>query len=95
MKNIFQTKAYRFTKPPRSLSKVRLDNIALVPASMIPLKESLQEILTGLPKGGVLLCHTRQNIKQERILKRVEDDFRQQGHAVISLSLERFREQHH
>jgi hypothetical protein len=92
MKTLFQTKAYRFINPSRSLASVRLDNIAIVPASMLPIRDSLQEILSDLPKGGVLLCHTRQNAKQKRILKRVEEDFRQQGHAVVNLPLERFRE---
>jgi hypothetical protein len=80
---------YRFTNPPQSLRRARLDNIAIVPASALPYRENLQEILNGLPPGGVLLCHTRQNTKQERILKRVEEGFKQQGHAVVSLSLER------
>ena len=37
--------SYRFTKPPKVLLKARLDNIAIVPASMLPSKETLQELL--------------------------------------------------
>jgi hypothetical protein len=46
-----------------------------------------QEILSDLPKGGVLLCHTGHNPKQDRILKSVEERFRSLGHAVMNLTL--------
>jgi len=34
---------YRCTNPPQALLKARLDNIAIVPASMLPLTETLKE----------------------------------------------------
>jgi hypothetical protein len=78
---------YRFTKPPQSIRRARLDNIAIVPASALPFRDSLREIISDLPKGGVLLCHTGQNPRQERILKSVAERFRNLGHAVINLTL--------
>jgi hypothetical protein len=47
----------------------------------------IREILSDLPKGGVLLCHTGEHPKQERILKSVAERFRNLGHAVINLTL--------
>ena len=78
---------YRLTNPPKALLKARLDNIAIVPASMLPLTERLKEKVNTLPKGGVFLCYMKENSRQRRILERVEETFREQGHVVRSLSV--------
>ena len=79
---------YRLTNPPQAVLKSRLDNIAIVPASMLPLTETLKEKVNTLPKGGVLLCHSPQNTRQRRLLERVGETFRQQGHSVMNLPVE-------
>ena len=79
---------YRFTHPPKALCKAQLDNIAIVPASMLPLKGTIQHLLNNLPQGGVFLCHVTENAKQKSVLARVEEVFKQHGHAVTNLSLE-------
>jgi hypothetical protein len=68
--------------------KARLDNIAIVPASMLPLTGAIQEVLTNLPKGVVFLCHAEENTRQRKVLERVEETFRKQGHTVRSMSME-------
>jgi hypothetical protein len=73
--------------PPKALLKARLDNIAIVPASMLPLPQTLKEKVNTLPKGGVFLCYARENSRQRKILERVEETFREQGHVVRSLSM--------
>jgi hypothetical protein len=78
---------YRFTNPPKALLKARLDHIAIVPASMLPLTPRLKEKVNTLPKGGVLLCYSQENTRQRKILERVEETFREHGHAVRSMSL--------
>ena len=78
---------YRLTHPPKALLKVRLDNIAIVPASMLPLKETLQELIHTLPQGAVFLCHAEENTRQRKLLERVEETFRQHGHFVKNMSL--------
>jgi len=75
------------TNPPKVLLKARLDNIAIVPASMLPLTETLKEKVNTLPKGGVFLCYAQENSRQRKILERVEETFREQGHAVKSISM--------
>jgi hypothetical protein len=65
----------------------RLDNIAIVPASMLPLTETLKEKVNTLPKGGVFLCYAKENSRQRKILERVEETFREQGHSVRSMSV--------
>jgi hypothetical protein len=79
--------SYQFAKPPKALLKARLDNIAIVPASMLPLTETIQEVLTNLPKGAVFLCHAEENTRQRILLERVEETFRAQGHIVMNLSV--------
>jgi hypothetical protein len=79
---------YRLTNPPKALLKARLDNIAIVPASMLPLTKTLTEKVNTLPKGGVFLCYAQENTRQRKILERVEETFKQQGHVVRSLSME-------
>jgi hypothetical protein len=78
---------YRLTNPPKALLKARLDNIAIVPASLLGLKALWQTAANTLPKGGVLLCHSQQNTRQRRILERVGETFREHGHAVRSMSI--------
>src|SRR5215217_4944765 len=78
---------YRLTNPPRALLKARMDNIAIVPASMLPLTKILKEKVNTLPKGGVFLCYSQENTRQRKILERVEETFREHGHVVRRLSL--------
>jgi hypothetical protein len=78
---------YQFTKPPQALLKARLDNITIVPASMLPFTKTLQDVLSNLPKGAVFLCHMEENNRQRKVLERVEETFREQGHTVMNLSM--------
>ena len=78
---------YRFTNPPKAILKARLDNIAIVPASMLPLPQTLKEKVNTLPKGGVFLCYAQENTRQRQILERVEETFRERGHTVMHLSM--------
>jgi hypothetical protein len=78
---------YRFTNPPKAILKARMDNIAIVPASMLPLPQTLKEKVNTLPKGGVFLCYAKENSRQRKILERVEETFREQGHMVKSMSV--------
>jgi hypothetical protein len=79
---------YRLTSPPKAILKARLDNIAIVPASMLPLTETLKEKVNTLPQGGVVLCYAAENTRQRKILERVGETFRQHGHAVMQLPVE-------
>jgi hypothetical protein len=78
---------YRLTNPPKALLNARLNNIAIVPASMLPLPHTLKEQVNTLPKGGVFLCYAKENSRQRKILERVGETFREQGHAVTSMSV--------
>ena len=72
-------------KPPRAIRKARLDNIALVPASLLFHKGKYQTIANNLPGQGVLICRTEKKERITHVLERVADFFRQRGHFVKTL----------
>src|SRR2546421_13006245 len=77
----------QFSEPPARLKKARLDNIALVPASLLPLKGTYQPIANILPYGSVLCVPQTQS--QQKILAKVASFLRLKGHQVITLPIER------
>src|SRR5436305_14581717 len=72
-------------RPPRALRKAKMDNIALVPASLLYRKGKYQTIANNLPRQGVLICQTEKKERISRILDRVAVFFRQNGHFVKTL----------
>ena len=73
-------------EPPRALQHARLDNIVLVPASLLPLKGTYQPIANKLPTGSVLCVPGTQ--KQRTIMATVTKFFKDHGHTVITMPLE-------
>jgi hypothetical protein len=55
---------------------------------MLEGKERLKEKVNTLARGQVFLCHTKENIKQKRVLERVKEVFRRLGYAVTLLPME-------
>jgi len=72
-------------KPPRAIRRAKLDNIALVPASLLPRKGKYQTIANNLPRGGILICETGQKQRMTTILEHVATFFRERGHFVRTL----------
>jgi hypothetical protein len=72
-------------KPPRAIRKAKLDNIALVPASLLFRKGKYQTIANNLPGRGVLICRIEKKERIARILDSVAAFFRQRGHFVKTL----------
>jgi hypothetical protein len=84
----FRPFRYKLTQAPKALRRARLDNIAIVPASMLVRNDRLNEQINTLPQGEVLLCHTKENTKQRRVLERVKEVFRRLGYGVTLLPME-------
>jgi hypothetical protein len=77
---------YSFGRPPRAIRRAKLDNIALVPASLLLHKpEKYQTIANNLPRGGVLICQADRKQRIARILDQVAAWLRQNGHFVRTL----------
>jgi len=80
-----QSFPYQLTRPPRAIRRAKLDNIALVPASLLFQKGKYQTIANNLPGQGVLICETHKKGQTSHILERVATFFRQRGHFVRML----------
>lgn len=81
------TLPFYFTEPPARLKKARLDNIALVPASLLPLKGTYQTLANTYPTGSVLCVGG--TIKQKKIIATITQFFRDHGRQVITMPLEK------
>ena len=78
---------YPLSEPPARLKKARLDNIALVPASLLPLKETYMSLANTYPTGSVLCVQGTQ--RQQKIMAKVTSFFRDHGRSVITLPIEK------
>ena len=76
---------FHIVEPPRSVRKAQLDNIALVPASLLFKKSKYQRIANNLPQGGILICQTEQKQRITNILDQVAAWLRHNGHFVRTL----------
>ena len=85
MRRTIHTTTKPFGRPPRAIRKAKLDNIALVPASLLYQKGKYQTIANNLPGQGVLICQTDKKERISHILDRVAAFFRQNGHFVKTL----------
>ena len=71
-------------RPPRVLRRrhVRLDNIALVPANLLPRKAAYQTLANNLPPGDVLIVLPTDNPQEQRTLQTVATLWRAKGCRV-------------
>ena len=83
-------KKYHIIKSPRAIRKARLDNLALVPASLLPFKEQWQDVANSKPREHVLIVLPEMEKRPRRVLERVAAQLREKGHAVTTLSAEQF-----
>lgn len=87
-----KTNSYRFTRPPADIghSNVRLDNLAIVPASLLPFKDQWREIANTLPAGGVLIILPSSNVAPGKALCVVAASLQARGHRVTILAAQQF-----
>ena len=83
-------KRYHLIKSPRAVRKARLDNLALVPASLLPFKEQWQDVANSKPGEHVLIVLPTREKRPRTVLLRVAGYLREKGHEVTVLPLERF-----
>src|SRR3989442_15249977 len=74
-------------EPPARLQKARFDNIALVPASLLPFKAKYQPLANTLTAGSVLCIPG--TLRQQKIMVKVTNFFRQHGRQVLTLPIEK------
>jgi hypothetical protein len=75
-------------RPPAALRRrsVRLDNIALVPASLLPRKATYQALANALPQGELLIVLPADNTHEQRTLQAVATLWRAKGRRVTTIA---------
>lgn len=81
---------YRLRKPPAALRTAKLDNIALVPANLLPFKNQWQQIVSKLPKGSTLIILPALTSRHRKTFEKVATKLQEQGKRVLTLNAERF-----
>ena len=78
----------RWCRPPRALRRpgVHLDNVAIVPAHLLPCKATYQTIANQLPQGAVLLILPTADTPEKRILQTAADRFQAKGRHVTTIT---------
>ena len=75
-----------FTSPPHALRKAKLDNLVLVPASLLPLKGEFQAIANQEAAGTTLIVLPAGDSLPRRTLERVATRLQQKGQSVRILN---------
>jgi hypothetical protein len=80
-----------YRRGPRALRRpqVKLDNLTLVPASLLPRKADYEAIADRLPRGEVLLVLPPAGSPERQTMQRVAQLFRAKGRHVTVLTEER------
>jgi hypothetical protein len=87
---------WRLSHPPRALRQpgVTLDNIALVPASLLSKKAAYQAFANRLPPGELFVVLPPTDSKQQQTLKTVAQLWRDKGrHVTVVVARSLGREQ--
>ncbi len=80
------------TGPPPALRRrdIRLDNLALVPASLLPFKAEWQAVANSLPQGDMLIILPSTEIPLRKILQRVASQLEADGQRVATVEAKTF-----
>jgi hypothetical protein len=70
---------YRFTNPPKRLQKARMDNIAIIPASLFLQSENYKTLAKRVPVG------TPSQSKLRKVLETVAMFLEEDGHLVTTI----------
>ncbi len=78
---------HHLTAAPRRLTRpsVTLDNLALVPASLLPYKRQWQRLANALPAGAILICLPPAAGRHRRVRAGVAGALRAKGVLVTAL----------
>jgi len=71
--------------PPRALKRARFDNLVLVPAALLPIKATWQQIADELPLGSVLIILPASAGPHRDALERIKASFEATGRVVKTL----------
>jgi len=83
-------RTHHLSSPPATLRRVRLDNLALFPASLLPYKDQWQEIANRLSHNEVLIILPPTGKPLHKTLETVSTLLEANGHRVTTLLAEQF-----
>jgi hypothetical protein len=83
-------RAHRSNSSAAAVNAVKLNNCALVPASLLPFKEQWQEVANSKAGEHVLIVLPKMNKRPRSVLERVAAQLREKGHDVTTLSAGQF-----
>ncbi len=88
MKSTYQ----HFNNPPATPKgpNFKSDNLALVPASLLPFKHEYQAIANGLPQGDILVVIPANKTVSDNLMEKVISGFENRGHKVTTLPAQQF-----
>lgn len=73
---------YRFMRPPASVKRAHLDNLALVPGNLLPALKHYQALADDLPPGELLIVLPEQDSKQYKTVVVVTQLLKEAGHYI-------------
>jgi len=76
------------TAAPGRRPAPRVENLALVPASLLPHKATYQRLANQLPAGAVLVVLPTEDSPERRSLQEAAIRLRAKGHAIATLSVD-------
>jgi len=80
----------RFTRPPRAIRKARLDNLALVPANLLPYKGQWQQVANDLPDGDILIVLPTSSGRLSQTMETMAIFLESEGRRVTTLPAAQF-----
>ena len=83
---------YHLIKSPRAVRKGRVDNLPVVPASLLPFKEQWQEVANSKAEEHIVIVLPKMENRPRHVLERVAAELREKGHEVTLFSAEEFTE---
>lgn len=79
--------AARCRQPPLVSRRAKIENLALVPGSMLPYMEQCQGAANCLPKGAMLIVSPQENETQKHTMLLVAKLLAAEGHQVAMISV--------
>ncbi len=83
-------KPARLSAPPVPLRRATLDNLALVPGSLLPFKKEWQKLANQLPEGSTLVILPTSSTPQRKALEGTVSQLRGKGRPVRVVLATRF-----
>lgn len=80
----------RATIAPEALKRSKLDNISLIPASLLPFKEEWWALAGELPSRQALFVVPQEETRLKQAMRRLVPQLRASGRQVTAVSLSQF-----